>query len=456
MANHTSANSHEATTVARREEYSRISEPEAARNTFQEITAEQSYFPTLPLEIILAIFRLVVLGDHAFVVILAQVCRGWHQVVVSTPILWSTLSLSRQTRKPEEKAMLWQSRNQGLLRRLRIRCSDRDVHATFNNLADVALESLRFLSVDGMSRQNLCSVLPQLTPSVISNLYSLELRHSDFLWFRDTSELKLHSLVTEYTLVDWATLGDHSTELRNLTYKNVLDMDAVPDILWLLHRNPHLESILFRCFRYPSGIVLPYPTPRFLPSCIELRNLTKLSLSGGAIPAQLLHSLSLPNLRSVELQNLYRNLGPILRALVDNGAVARVVSVVIVHDWNHYSADIDLFIEFLRKAISLDYMELLGIANVKGVLEAITQHSHELCPQWTTLSLTRCRDVTDDLLIALVEARKDTRPTATCSDVADSPRPVKRLHTLIINSCDKVTDDGLTRLRERMTHVTRY
>ncbi|KAI0689878.1 hypothetical protein BC835DRAFT_1418190 [Cytidiella melzeri] len=395
---------------------------------------QQSHSQVIPLEVILAIFTLVVSGNHAFVIILAQVCKSWRHVVVSTPILWSTLSLS--DRKPEEKAIVWRSRNKGLLRGLHIRSGSQGVFAALGIFKDVALKSLRFLSVRYWGYGNLRSFLPQLTPSVISNVESLDLTATDYRWFLNTSELRLRSLVANRTFVDWATLGDHSTELRHLTYKELVADGAVPDILWLLHRNPKLESILLSCCGYtPVALLFPSPSssPRHIPPSIMLHNLTKLSLSGPSIPVELLSRL------------------PIIQALMNTGAASHLESIVTGYDWETEPVDLDLLIALLRDAIPLKYLELLGIANVTEVIEAITQNPRVLCPKLATLDLSQCLDVTDESLIALVEARNDTLK-ATSSVMADSPTSVAKLQTLAIN--DKVTDGGLTWLREHVPHVT--
>ncbi|KAI0689867.1 hypothetical protein BC835DRAFT_1418180 [Cytidiella melzeri] len=430
MASHD--DSHEVPTVAGLEESYCKLEAKALRLAFQEPMTQ--HIQTVPLEIMLAIFTLSVVSEnHAFVTMLAQVCHSWRQAVVSLPILWSTLSLS--LKKPREKAMLWRSRNQGLLRGLHIRDNGKEVMAALKIFINVALDSLRFLSVGGMTYQALRSILPQLTPAVISNLESLDLRHTDHRWFANTSSLHLHSLVAE--------------ELHDR---------AVPDILWLLHRNPMLESFSLECKGWSLAGELPSPSfiPRLLPPCIVLHKLTKLRLAGGEILARLLLPLFLPGLRSLELYDLRAGVGPIVQALTGNGVVTRLASIAIVyrHSDRVTSAECtESLIALLRDATSLKCLELVGFVDAKGVVEAITQNPQALCPQLATLDLSQCLDVTDQMLLTLVEARNDSSSTANSSDVAVPPVPVAKLHTLVIKSCDEVTDSGLTWLKENVPHL---
>ncbi|KAI0687925.1 hypothetical protein BC835DRAFT_369756 [Cytidiella melzeri] len=408
--------------------------------------SQKLLFQALPLEIILAIFELVVCGNHGFVVILAQVCQGWRQAVVSTPILWSTLTLLGGN-KPVEKAKLWRSRNQGLLRGLHIQGDGEDIKVALAVFNDAALDHLRSLSVSCMTNQNLCSVLPQLTPRVISNLDNLDMRFSRGPWFTGTSELRLRSLSCIRSELDWDQLEDHCTELRHLTSRPFV---KGPDILWLLHRNPKLESCSLRCYHSESTVSLPPPTPRMLPSCIELHDLTKLSLSGhgNPTPATLLHRLSLPSLRSFELRCVALELSPIINALIDIGVVPRLATIKLSCDkftTELFSLEvIESLANLMRKAITLDCLQLAGIACVDALVKALSQDPRVLCPRLTTLGLAACH-LPDKLLMALVEA---------LTDRVNSPTPVAKLHTLVLGPYIQVTDSGMSWVKERVPQVT--
>ncbi|KAI0697610.1 hypothetical protein BC835DRAFT_1519171 [Cytidiella melzeri] len=326
---------------------------------------QQSLLHTLPLEIILAIFELVVSGNQDFVLILAQVCQGWRQAAVSTPILWSTLTLVRRN-KPVEKAKLWRSRNHGLLRGLHIWRDSSNIRAALAVFNDVALDPLRSLSVFCMTHQTLCSVLPQLTPRVISNLDYLDLRSSRGPWFTGTSELRLRSLSCIQSESDWGTLEDHCTDLRHLTFWGY-GYEQGPDMLWLLHRNPKLESFSLEYRSSESTVSLPpLPTPRMLPSCIELHNLTKLSIcgdcNGNQTAATLLHRLSLPSLRSLELNCFDWSVSPVIEALIDIGVVSRLATITLSDDIHSMgilsSTDAKLLAKLLRNAVTLNCLHL--------------------------------------------------------------------------------------------------
>ncbi len=133
-------------------------EVELAHRTKRQLeeTKPRDCFGKLPVEIAVAVYRLLVAEDHACVITLSHICQGWRRVVVSTPSLWHTLSLSHK--KPTAKAKLWKVRSQGKFTTLCLRNASEALRA-LEVLHDLPLEPLRSLTVDQLKSQDVMSAL---------------------------------------------------------------------------------------------------------------------------------------------------------------------------------------------------------------------------------------------------------------------------------------------------------
>jgi hypothetical protein len=270
-------------------------------------------------------------GGHAFVVKLASLCQQLRQTVISEPLLWSTLFLSQSSKA---KALLWKSRSRGIFRALHL-CGGPTVDSIYpvlEVLHDVPMNHLRVLSVGNIPWEAVTRILPNITPSVISNLHYLELFHScqGLACFDDTVNLDLRHLEVENTLLDYAKLGEHATHLVHLSILARLSEDLLPDFLWIFHRNRNLESIsLYSSILLGDGTLLSHTLPaRSLPSRIELSKLSSLSLCGNMLRADhLLPHLYLPNLQHLQLDTLPEKLEDTVQNLINIGAAGNLISL---------------------------------------------------------------------------------------------------------------------------------
>jgi F-box/TPR repeat protein Pof3 len=372
--------------------------------------SQTAFFTKLPNEIILAIFHLVIASDHEFVIKLAQLCQNLRHVVNSEPLLWSSLSLHYYS--PRMKPVLWKSRNRGILKALYLQNLHNSVgmHRVIKVLHDAPMNHLRTLSVIGISWTALCYTLPNITPSVISNLHYLELQDSKrgFTLFRDAVNLKLRHIVAYGTLLDWARLGEHVTHLVHLSFEEHISEEWVPDMLWVFYRNRNLESISLTSdsMRYEGGSLPAHTFPaRSLPSCIELNRLSSLTLRGHMLRADyFLPHLSLPNLRHLKLNDLFEELEGTIRNLTDIGAADGLISLTITCMQNYIPPiDSGVLANLFRHAKQLQYLKLLQLPQIKDAIDYIIKES--LCPYLREIELSESSDVTDELLVALVQSR---------------------------------------------------
>lgn len=416
----------------------------------------------------MAIFTAVLNRDHALVVILAQLSQDLRQVVLSTPSLWSTLSLSKG-RRPEEKAALWSSRNQGLLKNLYIRDYSSDVGMALLILHDVPMNGLRSVVAVDIGRNEFSRLLPQFTPAVVSNLESLTLKYApynDYNWLKESQNLQLRRLETYCMCVDWAHLATHCTHLRELSYEEGLVVATVPDIVEVLRRNRYLEAFTLKCHGWlelPNQVPPPFHYPSPNPdTSIELKHLTSLRFYGGVLKAEyFIPFLAMPNLRSLELEGLCSQWNDTIRNLIDANAVGRLVSLAIIYTHINIPDEVldrsDLLIELLRNTSQLKYLELFRVTHVGLVLRALACDPAAYCPQLATLDVSQC-DMDNELLMAVVRARNDTMPATSLSNskspAGSSTSTVTQLRKLVINSCCEVTQDTLSWLREHVPHVT--
>ncbi|KAI0697265.1 hypothetical protein BC835DRAFT_1413788 [Cytidiella melzeri] len=425
-------------------------ERQLAKKTFQ-------HFGSLPIEIAATIFHLLHEDDHAAVVVLAQICQGWRRIVTSTPALWRTLSLS--DKKPVEKAKLWKLRSRGILKELHLR-GGKEVLWALEILNDISLYSLRCLTVTACNWKDITSALPQLTPSIMSNLETVELGEQDtHRWFHNTSKLRLRRLIANATPVDWTNLAECSGQITELSHAAISEQD-VPDLLRLLHRNANLQALeLWFVSRLRRRDEPERPLPEELPSQIELSWLTTLSLVGyiNASAGQILPRLVLPNLRSLKLERSGNTLDRSLRRLLESKSVSRLESLVI--NTGHI-LDQEMLVQLLNAATELNAIHLRWISGLDAVIEALagvdsatreTNGAGLICPKLTSVDFSRCPDVRDGPIVRLVKARSRSSVLALPED--QSPT-IAKLESLAIDGCEKIDPSILPWLRQQVPHVS--
>ncbi|KAI0092985.1 hypothetical protein BDY19DRAFT_883070 [Irpex rosettiformis] len=428
-----------------------------------EESKNRDYFGQLPVEIAVSIYKLVVEEDHASVVTLSQVCQRWRRVIVSTPSLWSTLSLSYK--KPRAKAKLWKIRSQGKLTTLNLRNAS-EVLRALEDLHDVSLTSLRSLTVDQLKWQDVTSALPHLTRSILDNLETITLTRVDFslgthstpLWLHDTAGLNLHHLIVEASLVDWTNVANHSNRLLRLSSEGLLRRH-IPDLIWLLHQNGSLEELQLQFS--PLHSLEPDAPPRQLPAQIQLHQLVTLELSGHDRSAHLVLShLMLPNLRNIKFTRLGYLLDGCLQHLLKGKCVLKLESLAILYG----DPTEQTLIELLEAASQLTVLKLSHMSNLGSVLDALTRTPSAaegdvnglICPKLTSVDFSGSPGVSDGPIVRLVKGRNPAISPKNDEEMAgiNKTPPVARLLTLVIDACEKIEPNILPWLRQQVPRVS--
>ncbi|KAI0785436.1 hypothetical protein BC629DRAFT_519085 [Irpex lacteus] len=375
-------------------------------------------------------------------------------------MLWTTLSLSGE-RHPEEKVELWLSRNRGLLRALYIRDANSGTLEALKALSDVSLDNLRALTVgepgDEPGYPQMVVSFLTLTPSIISNLQSLTLMSVFVPWLHTVARLRIRHFDARSAMYGWDLLAALTGELRTL-YHEDSHPPRLSDLLCLFRNNPYLESVTLKFFQW-QGMAVQSPSTSSPSGSIQLTHLTYLSIRGDALPANLfIPSLSLPNLRHLELEGLCRAWDDTIPVFITSNIVGRLISLAIVYKYFSYSWERetrpDRFIELFRHTKQLRCLEMFQVTHIGPVVRALAHNPGTLCPNLRTLDVSRCPDVDDELLIGIVDARNGSNYPLGDLPISAPTAAGTTLHKLVFNSCEKVTASTVSWLRDRVPHVT--
>lgn len=440
-----------------------IETDKAAHEERKRQAAKKSFyhFGTLPVEIATNIFSLA-LEDHAFLVVLAQVCQDWRRIVLSTPALWTTLSLSRK--QPAAKAKIWAERSRGFLKELHIRTGDAKTIWALSALKFLPLDSLRCLTIDEADLAEISEHLPVMSPSFIANLETFwatnfPVNSPATARLYEEPEIRWQCFVAKKIAVNWYILADHCTNLRHLTCHGWFKPNDLPDLRWLLHSNPNLETLSLSFPENGNAHLIPRPDtePHNPPTHIDLPHLKEVSFSGAFLPTyDLLSSLQLPQLRTLHLSMCKGLLDPCLQHVLSSGVAASLVELQIKIC---VIADMDLLLKILRAATLLESFQLQHIAGVGPIVNALSEPTSDGSSPEPTLPCTKlhsvdfsyCADVRDGGIIRLVKARSKS-PSTEGSESGDNS--VASLQSLIIDGCDYVDPGIIAWLRQQVPSVS--
>ncbi|KAI0737370.1 hypothetical protein BC629DRAFT_381375 [Irpex lacteus] len=226
--------------------------------------------------------------------------------------------------------------------------------------------------------------------------------------------------------------------------------------------NPVIKSVTLNS-RTPSRVrrVIPHFELPPLSPPIELAHLTTLVLCSDTLKTSyIVSSLSTPNLRHLKLAGLCEEWDATIQNLIATNAIGRLETLSIIYRYVNVPAEklsrSDAFIELLRHASRLKSLELFHVSHIGPVLRALAQAASDvpstapvvaLCPQLSTLDVSQCPDVNDELLMDIVKARNDNLHTSQAGRLSVS------LHKLVINSCEQVSRATLSELKERVSQV---
>lgn len=303
--------------------------------------------------------------------------------MVSTPLLWSTLSLS-SAKDPQAKVQHWLSHNKGLLRGLYLRDYDERVREAIKALSGVSLAHLRAFSIKERGQGLLQSGLPLLTPTVTSRLHFLSLGTPVHDWFHGAGNLQLRNLNIHVAIHEWTSLATQCVHLRHLIYRGPPTADVVPGILSLIRMNPVLKSVTLNS-RTPSRAtrVIPHFELPPLSPPVELAHLTTLVLGSNTLKTSyIVSSLSTPNLRHLKLAGLCEEWDATIQNLIATNAIGRLETLSIIYRYANVPAEklsrSDAFIELLQHASRLKSLELFHVSHIGPVLRALAQAASDV------------------------------------------------------------------------------
>jgi F-box/TPR repeat protein Pof3 len=429
----------------------------------RRVSTKPYYFGILPVELAVVIFDLIVEDNYASVIALGQICQDWRRIVVTTPTLWTTLSLSRV--KPAQKAKLWKARSQGTLKDLRVSSHDEALWA-LSVFADVPMHSLHSLTIDQRKRKEIISYLPQLTATVISNLETLLINDiapsCNDRWFQDTTKCRLRRLCATGVSIDWLHLAECSGCLAELSISTIPSEEVRP-ILWLLHHNTGLESLslnfMFADREDEQTEVFPQLPPR-----VELPLLTRLTLSDADLsPYDILGYLQLPNLRSLKLTKLRLREGRqnFLMWILESPYLAKLENLELI---SCVLPDPQRLVDVLSAAIELRSIQLDAMSGIDQAIELLGDSSsinaqdstHVVCPKLTAVNFSRSANVRNGPIISLVRARTPSSKhvAENHKTKADESPKFAMLQSLVIDGCDQISADILPWLRQQVPRVS--
>ncbi|TBU63738.1 hypothetical protein BD310DRAFT_915822 [Dichomitus squalens] len=445
---------------------------EATKEAAKLVSQRACHFGKLPVEIANTIFSFLLADDHAYVVVLAQVCQNWRFTILGTPAFWSILVLTE--RHPARKIRVWKERSKNRIRELALTEDFSLTPSVLEELDKLSLNSLVTLRLDNFPITHLPANLPSIGGACLQALRGLRRADVTLLkgrlqWHGKTpvfspSVLNLNSRTDQKA--DWTELSNSLTDLEEGYFYGAFSQRDWHNALWLFHRNVNLAHLEIRSW-YPVT-TLPPPTERELPPTILFPKLTSLKISL-SLPGALLARLAFPSLTTLEISGCPPpSVDHALRHLADGNA-PKLTSLAI----RNSTCDPQLMIRVLAATPLLETLELSYISTVKAVLEALTRAPdpqpvdtgapHEvstgvLCPVLRHLDCSRNDAVSGGELVRLVKMRIAEAEKCAARERDDPGQSgvtrVQPLQTLIADGCPNLDSDVLPWLREKVPSVS--
>ncbi|KAI0361397.1 hypothetical protein OH77DRAFT_1468961 [Trametes cingulata] len=451
----------------------------AARDAAVKAASRKAYhFGKLPVEIATTMFSMILQGDHAYVVTLAQVCRNWRATVLDSPAFWRTLVLGGH--HPKRKVKVWRERAQDRFHELAFLETFTDHDPVLEELRPVPMEFLRSLRVEGQRLNRIIAALPTITPTVLASLQSIIVQSpsKDMITLCPKDVPDLHWRVLQLSdcyLRDFRKVAPCLTKLETFSISNCPLVHDWEELLLVLHRNPnlaHLRLVAYNPhYHHPSTI-------DDLPPVIDSPHLTEVHIEDvDSIANTLLPRLAAPSLTSLTVSLHRQRLEHSLTWLY--AGPARTLTTLSIHK---SAVNSRLLIEVLTAATALESLRLTDMCDVAClVLKALSSPldstssegtsspeaqsverpaSRVRCPMLRHLDVSNCPDVSASPIIKLVKLRHpETQAVALAARGTDAPEqsetmPVRPLESLVLDGCPNVDADVLPWLRAAVPSVS--
>ncbi|KAI8990474.1 hypothetical protein BD414DRAFT_577234 [Trametes punicea] len=455
--------------LRRREELVTLqSEIESAREAMRKLASQRAYhFGKLPVEIAMNVFSIVLEQDHAFVVVLAQVCKNWRTAILNAPVFWGVLALGGH--RPKRKVKLWRERARDRFRELAILKTFTDYLPVFDELRAVPLDSLRVFRLEGHRLDWLLVSMPMLLARIFATLdtFVMQLPSLQPLKLCSTDVRNFNWRVLRLTNVGVLDLPDaakRSTRLESLFLEKCLYPHQWTEFLLLLHYNPTLVHLELSSFG-SSFAENPLANEEDPPAAITLPNLISVRIENSdSVANKLLPRLVAPSLQSLHISVHPQRLDPCMTWLA-GGPAATLTTLSIQRS----PVKARLLSDVLIAAMALESLQLTHVCEVAlPVIKLLATpigvsipHRAEFTPEeWSArrvhcpglrhLDVSHCPDVTSSSLIALVRLRLPELEPGTRPAVL----PVRPLESLVIDGCPDVDADVLPWLRSVVPSVS--
>ncbi|KAI0328160.1 hypothetical protein GY45DRAFT_1255590 [Cubamyces sp. BRFM 1775] len=460
---------------------------DTAQGAARKLLSERTYhFGKLPVEIAATMFSMVLEENHAYVVVLAQVCKNWRATVLGTPAFWGTLVLGKNRTK--RKVKLWRERARDRFHHLVMleAFTESDFRPTLQELSAVTWDTLRVLEFQGSHWNAIRSQLPSLDASAFASLDSLTLQfppiQSVKLCLDDTPSFAWHHLrLANAYVLDSSELAKRLTGLESLAIDNCPMGVQWNSFLHILHRNPKIARLELANMNPASEQTVPGDEEE-APSVITLPHVARIDIKSSDVLANiLLPRLITPSLEALHISMHRQRLVGCMSRLAA-GQATRLTSLSIQRS----PITAAVLIDVLTAATALESLQVTHVCDVaprilkflvtpiettassptrddEGVraeCETDEPVRHIPCPALRHIDLSHCTDLQASPLIALVKSRQSEaqEPAADADDSVGKAKistpQVRPLESIVIDGCPKVDADVLPWLRAKVPYVS--
>jgi len=397
----------------------------------------------LPVEILSEIFSLVVAADHVEVHKLSHVCKHWHGMVIGTPLLWSTLVVSKN--RPVRKIKLWMQRAQTRISVLSFHqdIPEVDWPSILSELTPLSWYSLRSLAVSGPFFSRIYNLLRQLSKAdSISRLVHLDVMGgANFTKISSSFEdSRLESLNITGIFPSLNVLWSRVHRLKTMSILFAGWIDISPALV----ANPSLENLII-INSIPSPSTAVNANDRMQLSnllCMQLRNIpTHVS--------EVTRSFVAPNLRVLHLFNIGLSQDALLEfAQADPPPALRELRLGYCTTTFHSLKII------LTGSPLLETLEISGIDGVADdvlrFLSGITPNdSHQdVCPILKHVDFSNCSDLHTGSAFSFVKSRLRTDQLVPADEGQSGYRA--EIESLKLDGCLNVEGEMLPWFREKV------
>lgn len=415
------------------------------------------HFSKLPVELVAAIFRIIIGESNTVMLRLMSVCRAWRELIVGTPSFWGRLTITGKSR--QTKIDTWLERSRGRLSLLHLSRSF-DFRArpkTFRAAPPTFWSDLRGLQWDNSeSKGKLAEHLPDGTvPSLRLKTLCISrnrggARLDTDLQDLDATALEELSVSTEFTMFS----PDFAASCTNIVRLHLKTCSLEPsDLLPVLASTRKLESFLIHKNSVGFGTLSLDDL-----SLERLTYLRQLDIKGYSLRGLVSSLTRLPEIEMVAISTgedaaaeVILESGPACLALKD----LRFTGYYVTHE---------KLVRLLERSPSLSRLSVNGcgdsvsLRNNISVLECLADTNHILCPRLEHLEWCSSYVVKAGVMVRIVKARLPA--SSVTSDNADDPpdhalrvedeHPPLPIRTLILDDCPNMDPEAIPWLKSKV------